>query len=82
MDRSIKANDRDNEPVTIAKFDFRGCNPIQFEQFSGFSIECNSGKKFQDIEIDEGCWNDYDDVDNVPVSIDEVQFTFENIKKL
>lgn len=64
---------------TIISFDCRGLDLIGFEPRDGWAVE--SGRKtFVDVDLTEKDWCEYNDVDNVPVEINNMEYKFVPIK--
>ena len=66
---------------TILVIDCRGMEPIDYTPTNG--LECQSAKsskRFQDIDLDDGDWVDYDDTANVSVGIYDIESRFVKIK--
>ncbi|KAI1290159.1 UPF0587 protein [Halotydeus destructor] len=68
----------DNEQFkTVVAFDCRGCEPTEFSFRNGFAASgLESGKPFDDINLEENEWVDYDDKANVSVGIYEASHKF------
>ncbi|VVD03376.1 unnamed protein product [Leptidea sinapis] len=71
----------DTDFKTIVVFDCRGIEPIDFEPRSGWIAEsANNGTKFQDVDLTSKEWEEYDEKNNVCVSIYELEWRFVKVK--
>jgi hypothetical protein len=62
----------------LVVFECRGCEFVGFEPRDGFEAEgAESGTKFDDIDLSEGEWVEYDEKSKLPVGISEVGIRFE-----
>lgn len=69
----------DGKFKTIIAFECRGLDVIAFDARDGWAVE--SGRKtFQDVDLSEKEWVEYNDVDNVPVEINNVEFNMIGLK--
>lgn len=71
----------DNDAIvkqTVAVFDCRGLEPVEFDPQSGWIAKCEeTGTVFEDVEFGEdGMWAGYDEKGGFPVSIDEFKGEF------
>ncbi|XP_055390297.1 UPF0587 protein CG4646 [Condylostylus longicornis] len=67
---------------TIVTFDCRGAEPVEFSPQTGWiakSVE--NGQVFEDIDLSEDDWADYDEKNKSAVGISEFQFQFIKLKK-
>ncbi|KAJ8867001.1 hypothetical protein PR048_032863 [Dryococelus australis] len=53
--------DDDERFKTIIVFDCRGVEPVDFDFRDGWTVVSVSGRKFTDIEIEDGEWVDFDE---------------------
>jgi len=70
-----------NKFKSIVSFDCRGLSIIDFSPRNGFKccgIESNT--KFEDVNLEEKEWVDYDERQNQPVGIYDVQYQFVTTK--
>ncbi|XP_025423459.1 UPF0587 protein C1orf123 homolog [Sipha flava] len=66
---------------SIVAFDCRGVSIIDFSPRNGFKCHgVDSNTMFEDVNLEEREWVDYDDRQNQPVGIYEVEHKFINIK--
>lgn len=64
---------------TIISFDCRGLELTGFEPRDGWAVV--SGKKtFVDVDLTEKDWCEYNDLDGVPVEINNIEYNFVPIK--
>ncbi|CAH1248344.1 CXXC motif containing zinc binding protein-like [Branchiostoma lanceolatum] len=62
---------------TAVVFECRGVEPVDFSPRVGFVAEgANSGMKFDEVELTEGEWMDYDENAQEPVGITELEHRF------
>jgi len=61
----------------MAVIECRGLELVDFEPRTGFkAVGVKSGTKFEDIDLTEGDWAEYDEKGGVPVGISELQTEF------
>lgn len=66
---------------TLVSFDCRGIEPVDFDPRSGFTVKSTeNGRSFDDVEIEDGDWTEYDDKNNNSVSISEFKSQFVKVK--
>lgn len=66
---------------SLVSFDCRGIEPISFDPRSGYIVKCSeNGKTFEDVEIEDGDWTEYDDKNKNSVSISEFKSQFVKMK--
>ncbi|KOC70779.1 UPF0587 protein [Habropoda laboriosa] len=66
---------------TIAIFDCRGIEPVDFSARQGWIAKAvNEGKEFTDVDLTEGEWVDYCDKIKEPVGIYEIEYKFVSVK--
>jgi hypothetical protein len=66
---------------TIAIFDCRGIEPIEFSASEGWIVKIEeSGKLFDGVDLNENEWVDYDDKIKESVGIYDLQSQFIKIK--
>lgn len=67
---------------SIVSFDCRGIEPIEFSPRSGWIAKAiNSGQIFEDIDLSEDDWADYDEKNNQSIGISEFKSQFIKLKK-
>lgn len=65
----------------IVSFDCRGIEPIDFDPRSGYIVKSvENGRIFEDVEIEDGDWTEYDDKNKNSVSIAEFKSQFVKVK--
>ncbi|KFO96441.1 UPF0587 protein C1orf123, partial [Calypte anna] len=65
------------KPYNVMEFEFRGLEPVDFQPQAGFAAEgAESGTPFNDINLLEKDWNDYDEKAKESVGIYEVTHKF------
>lgn len=73
--------DDSNSFKNMVVFDCRGVSIIDFSPRNGFTCQgLESSTVFEDINLEEKEWVDYDDKLNQPVGIYEVQHKFVTVK--
>lgn len=66
---------------SIVSFDCRGVEPVDFDPRSGFIVKCiENGQTFEEVEIEDGDWTEYDDKNKNSVSISEFKSQFIKVK--
>uniref|UniRef100_A0A336KZU9 CSON001249 protein n=1 Tax=Culicoides sonorensis TaxID=179676 RepID=A0A336KZU9_CULSO len=67
---------------SIVSFDCRGIEPVEFSPRSGWIAKATeNGQKFEDIDLSEDDWADYDEKNNQSVGITEFKSQFIKLKK-
>ncbi|KAK3925803.1 UPF0587 protein GA18326 [Frankliniella fusca] len=62
---------------TIAEFDCRGLEPVSFSPREGWIVEASeSGQKFEDVDLSDGEWIEYDEKLKESVRVFELEFKF------
>ena len=62
---------------TIVEFDCRGMEPISFSPREGWIVQASDGgQKFDDVDLTEGEWIDYDEKLKESVRVHELEFKF------
>lgn len=65
----------------FVSFDCRGIEPIEFDARSGYIVKsAENGRTFEDVEIEDGDWTEYDDKNKNSVSIAEFKSQFVKLK--
>ncbi|CAO3658264.1 unnamed protein product [Umbelopsis vinacea] len=73
--------DNVNKFVKLAVLDCRGLEPVDFDPRSGWTAQgAESGTKFEDIDLTEGDWADYDEKSGEPVGITSIESEFRKEK--
>eukprot|EP01026_Neomeris_dumetosa_P031729 TRINITY_DN2515_c0_g1_i10.p3 TRINITY_DN2515_c0_g1~~TRINITY_DN2515_c0_g1_i10.p3 ORF type:complete len:163 (-),score=24.27 TRINITY_DN2515_c0_g1_i10:469-957(-) len=67
--------------VPIIGFDCRGMEPIAFHPENGWIVTSSKGKTFEDVDLREKEWADYDDENDLSVNILEFESKFEVYNK-
>ena len=62
----------------IAQFDVRGAKITHWRAPSGFNVVCGSGFVFEDINIEEADWVEYDNQGQTLVGVYEIETKVEN----
>lgn len=67
---------------TIVAFDCRGIEPVEFSPRSGWIVESSeNGQKFEDVDLSEDDWVEYDQKNAISVGIYEFESNFIKMKK-
>uniref|UniRef100_T1H5U9 DUF866 domain-containing protein n=1 Tax=Megaselia scalaris TaxID=36166 RepID=T1H5U9_MEGSC len=67
---------------TIVIFDCRGVEPSEFSPRSGWIVESiENGEKFENVDLSEDDWSEYDEKNNNVVGITEFKSEFIKLKK-
>ena len=66
----------DGGMVPIVAFECRGMEPVKWTPTSGYVCRSTGGKAFDDVDLTEGEWADYDEDNELPVSIGGVEHEF------
>lgn len=76
--RDYNADDSGNW-VPILAIECRGLEPTEFFPIGGeFTVKSNGGKEFSDdVDLSEGDWAEYDEENDEPVSLSEIEFKLE-----
>ncbi|GMH39908.1 hypothetical protein BSKO_07812 [Bryopsis sp. KO-2023] len=69
------------EFVPMIGFECRGVEPIAYRPEDGFLVESTGGKRFEDVDISEKDWCDFDEDAGVPVGVYELESEFRVHKK-
>jgi len=76
--RRVTAEDVENQAyVPLVGFECRGCEPTRWDPGSGYTCKSTKGARFDDIDLSEGEWMDYDADHDLSVLIENVQHKFE-----
>jgi hypothetical protein len=66
----------EHKAVPIIAFDCRGLEPIAWRPEGGFIIKTKSGKVFEDVDLSDGEWADYDEKLGDSVSVMNLEWEF------
>ncbi|XP_031640030.1 UPF0587 protein CG4646 [Contarinia nasturtii] len=67
---------------TIVSFDCRGVEPMEFSPRTGWIVKsAENGQKFEDVDLSEDDWVEYDTKNKVSVGIYEFESNFVKLKK-
>ncbi|KAI7978883.1 UPF0587 protein GA18326 [Camellia lanceoleosa] len=61
-------------------FDCRGYEPVEFLFGSGWKVESHKGTKFDDVDLSEGQFVEYDEKGECPVMISNLRAVFNVVK--
>ncbi|CAM6090691.1 unnamed protein product [Calypogeia fissa] len=64
----------------VACFDCRGIEPVEFSWRDGWSADGLKGTKFEDIDLSDGEWSEYDEKASASVGILNVAYRFDITK--
>ena len=84
--REVKGQTRpltaeDTAPVALVAFECRGCALVGWTPTSGYRCRSTGGTAFEDVDLTEGEWADYDEENDLSVMIENVESSFETIKE-
>lgn len=66
----------------IVSFDCRGVEPVDFSPRTGWIVEASdNGQKFEDVDLSEDDWVEYDNKNKVSIGIYEFESNFIKMKK-
>jgi hypothetical protein len=71
----INASDNDAWVVLFA-IECRGLEPVEWMPRKDFTVTSSGGVKFEEVEIEDGLWADYDGENDMPVSIQNLTWEF------
>lgn len=71
----ITAEDND-EWVTLFAIECRGLEPVEWMSKNDFNVTSTGGAKFEEVDIEDGLWADYDAENECPVSIQNLTHEF------
>lgn len=67
---------------TIVAFDCRGVEPVEFSPRSGWLVKsAENGQSFEDVDLSEDDWVEYDNKNKISVGIYDFESTFIKLKK-
>lgn len=66
-------------PIAASRdpMDRRGVEPIEWHPSTDFTVTSGGGTVFDDVDLSEGEWTEYCEKSAAPVSIMEIEHTFE-----
>ena len=66
----------------LVELDCRGCDPVLFEPISHFQCSgIDNSQEFNDVDLCESNWADYDEVAQESVGIYDFKHRFRTVKK-
>lgn len=66
---------------TFVIFECRGIEPFDYEARDGFVAKAiENGQTFEEVEIEDGDWSEYDSKNNCSVAISEFKSQFVKVK--
>ncbi|CAI4222650.1 unnamed protein product [Auanema sp. JU1783] len=69
--------EKNREFQQVVIFESRGMEPVEFDLRSGWTVDSvHSPVVFQDIDLEDRAWADYDDREHIPVEINEIEYRF------
>lgn len=66
---------------TIVCFDCRGVEPVKFSPRSGWIVKCTDGQTFDDVDLSEDDWVEYDEKSKQDVGVYSFESQFIKLKK-
>lgn len=67
---------------TIVVFDCRGVEPVEFSPRAGWICKAaDNGQQFEDVDLSDDDWVEYDTKNNVSIGIYEFESNFIKMKK-
>uniref|UniRef100_A0A0N4ZF82 UPF0587 protein CG4646 n=1 Tax=Parastrongyloides trichosuri TaxID=131310 RepID=A0A0N4ZF82_PARTI len=76
------ASEKNEQFQTLVEFDCRGIEPIAFDFRNNWqAVASDSGTVFDDVDLSEGMWTEYDEKENRCVEITELESRFFLLKK-
>jgi hypothetical protein len=72
--------DANGQYATVALFECRGLELVSYVPGMDFSAESTGGGKFEEVDMSEGDWADYDEDNDLAVSITNLESTIEKTK--
>ena len=73
-------NEKQSEFVPIVAFECRGMEPVHWYPEGGYVCESTEGVQFEDVDLTEGEWCEYDGENDLPVSIMNIEHKFAIMK--
>ena len=70
----------DSDFVPIVAFECRGMEPVKWTPTDGFCCASTGGMKYTDVDLSDGEWFEYDDENDLSVSIQNVEHEFRVIR--
>lgn len=83
IEDSLKAYTAEDEGTfkTIAIFDCRGLNPIDFKPGEEWVVKAvDNGTEFEKVDLNEGSWSEYCEIIKQPVCVEDIEHKFEKVK--
>ncbi|XP_034238571.1 CXXC motif containing zinc binding protein [Thrips palmi] len=83
LDKSIRPYLKEKEGLfqTIVEFDCRGMEPVAFSPREGWIAQSDEGgQKFEDVDLTDGEWIDYDEKLKESVRVYDLEFKFIKVK--
>lgn len=65
----------------VVSFDCRGVEPIDFSPRAGWIVKAVDGPTFEDVDLSEDDWVEYDNKNHVSIGIYEFESNFIKLKK-
>lgn len=78
VDGSYKQSDS-GSMVSILGLECRGLHPTRWIPGNDFQAESSGGKIFEEVDMTEGDWAEYDDENDLSVSVMSLEHTIEKI---
>eukprot|EP00127_Corallochytrium_limacisporum_P000394 Clim_evm89s11 gene=Clim_evmTU89s11 len=73
--------DHSGSPACILVMDCRGIEPVVFEVRDGWKCKgAETGTPFEDVDLTEGDWAEYDEKNNEPTMISDIESEFRTVK--
>ena len=76
--RAVTEDDADFVPMVA--FECRGMEPVKWSPKDGLCCRSTGGRKYTDVDLSEGEWFEYDDENDLSVSIQNIEHEFRVIK--
>ena len=64
-----------SEDVVLLAVEARGMEPVEWQTKNDFTVISNGGSIFEDVDIEDGVWADYDADHDCPVSIQDLEYS-------
>ena len=65
-----------SEDVVLLAVEARGMEPVEWQTKNDFTVISNGGSIFEDVDIEDGVWADYDADHDCPVSIQDLEYSW------
>mmetsp|Transcript_7052 Transcript_7052/g.14810 ORF Transcript_7052/g.14810 Transcript_7052/m.14810 type:complete len:163 (-) Transcript_7052:131-619(-) len=69
--------EEDGDYVTWAAFECRGAEPVKWHQLESLSCDSTEGKAFDEVDLTEDDWCDYDDENDLSVGVSKIEYVIE-----